>query len=249
MISLAHYQSRAPFYTARSRDLAPVEGNDAICFDSSLPTNLRLMLAGTAAGARSTTVQAGGKQRLPRKGERPMVRTSFQKVLETITRKALPCFLTSTILLMVLPVFAADKQKDEDTLRQANLVLQGLLNSKSISPTLLAKANCVLILPGVKKFGFGVGGSGGRGPLLCRSGQDFKGKWSAPAMYSVGGASVGLQVGGSSSDFVLLLMNSKVVNQVLNGKTKMGTDATAAAGPGATAASASDADILTYGRA
>jgi len=85
--------------------------------------------------------------------------------------------------------------------------------------------------------------------LLCRGGENFKGKWSAPAMYSVGGASVGLQVGGSSSDFVLLLMNEKVVNQVLNGKTKMGTDATAAAGPGVTAASASDADILTYGRA
>jgi len=150
---------------------------------------------------------------------------------------------------MILPVFAADKQKDEDTLRQANLVLQGLLNGNNISPTLLSKADCVLILPGVKKFGFGVGGSGGRGPLLCRSGQDFKGKWSSPAMYSVGGASIGLQVGGSSTDFVLLLMNPKVVNQVLNGKTKMGTDATAAAGPGATAASASDADILTYGRA
>jgi lipid-binding SYLF domain-containing protein len=101
----------------------------------------------------------------------------------------------------------------------------------------------------VKKFGFGVGGSGGRGPLLCRRGENFNGKWSAPSMYSVGGASVGLQVGGSSSDFVLLLMNPKVVNQILNGKTKMGTDATAAAGPGATAASASDADILTYGRA
>jgi len=150
---------------------------------------------------------------------------------------------------MILPVFAADKQKDEDTLRQANLVLQGLLNGNNISPTLLSKADCVLILPGVKKFGFGVGGSGGRGPLLCRIGQDFKGKWSSPAMYSVGGASIGLQVGGSSTDFVLLLMNPKVVNQVLNGKTKMGTDATAAAGPGATAASASDADILTYGRA
>jgi SH3 domain-containing YSC84-like protein 1 len=178
-----------------------------------------------------------------------MMRTSFQKMRETLTRKTLPCLVTFTILLMILPVFAADKQKDEDTLRQANLVLQGFLNSNSISATLLAKADCVLILPGVKKFGFGVGGSGGRGPLLCRSGQDFKGKWSPPAMYSVGGASVGFQVGGSSSDFVLLLMNPKVVNQVLNGKTKMGSDATAAAGPGATAASASDADILTYGKA
>jgi len=159
-------------------------------------------------------------------------------------------FLTSIVMfLLILPVFAADKQKDEETIRKANLLLQDMLNSKNISPALLSKADCVLILPGVKKFGFGVGGSGGRGPLLCRRGENFDGKWSAPSMYSVGGASVGLQVGGSSSDFVLLLMNPKVVNQVLNGKTKMGTDATAAAGPGATAASASDADVLTYGRA
>jgi SH3 domain-containing YSC84-like protein 1 len=178
-----------------------------------------------------------------------MQRTASEKMVKWIARKALPCFLTSILLLLILPVFAADKQKDEDTLRQANLVLQGFLNSQDISPASLSKANCVLILPGVKKFGFGVGGSGGRGPLLCRSGQNFDGKWSAPAMYSVGGVSAGFQVGGSSSDFVLLLMTPKVVNQILNGKTKMGTDATAAAGPGATAASASDADILTYGKA
>jgi len=177
-----------------------------------------------------------------------MLRNASEKTNEWITPWALPCFLTF-MLLLILPVFAADKQKDEDTLRQANLVLQGLLDSKNIPPSLLSKADCVLILPNVKKFGFGVGGSGGRGPLLCRGGENFKGKWSTPAMYSVGGASVGLQVGGSSTDFVLLLMTPKAVNQVLNGKTKMGTDATAAAGPGATAASASDADILTYGRA
>jgi SH3 domain-containing YSC84-like protein 1 len=179
-----------------------------------------------------------------------MLQTTSTRLSKRITGKALLSFLTSMVmLLLTLPVFAADKQKDEDTLRKANLVLQGLLNNNSISPGLLSKANCVLILPGVKKFGFGVGGSGGRGPLLCRRGQNFDGKWSAPSMYSVGGASVGVQVGGSSSDFILLLMNPKVVNQVLNGKTKMGTDATAAAGPGATAASASDADILTYGKA
>jgi lipid-binding SYLF domain-containing protein len=178
-----------------------------------------------------------------------MLRTASKKTSARIARKVLPCLLTSILLLMILPVFAADKQKDEDTLREANLVLQGLLNDKSISPDLLSKADCVLILPNVKKFGIGIGGSGGRGPLLCRGGQNFDGKWSTPAMYSVGGMSVGLQIGGSSTDFVLLLMTPKVVNQILNGKTKMGTDATAAAGPGATAASASDADILTYGKA
>jgi lipid-binding SYLF domain-containing protein len=183
------------------------------------------------------------------KGEKTMRRNASEK-MSGIIRKTSCCFLTCTaMLLLILPMSAADKQKDEDTIRQANLVLQGLIDGKSISPSLLAKANCVLILPNVKKFGIGIGGSGGRGPLLCRGGADFKGKWSAPAMYTVGGASVGLQVGGTSTDFVLLLMDAKVVNQVLNGKTKMGTDATAAAGPGATAASASDVDILTYGRA
>jgi SH3 domain-containing YSC84-like protein 1 len=177
-----------------------------------------------------------------------MLRAASKKTSNRTTSKALLCFLPSILLLIPL-VFAADKQKDEETLQRANLVLQDMLNSKDISPEVLDKANCVLILPDVKKLGVGVGGSGGRGPLLCRRGGNFKGKWSTPAMYSVGGASIGLQVGGSSTDYVLLLMNQKVVDQVLNGKTKMGTDATAAAGPGVTAASASDADILTYGRA
>jgi len=178
-----------------------------------------------------------------------MLRNASEKTSQRITRKVLACLLTSMMLLLTLPVFAGDKEKDEDTFRAANLVLQGLLNDKGISLDVLSKADCVLILPNVKKFGIGIGGSGGRGPLLCRGGQNFEGKWSTPAMYSVGGMSAGLQIGGTSTDFVLLLMTPKVVTQILNGKTKMGTDATAAAGPGATAASATDADILTYGRA
>jgi SH3 domain-containing YSC84-like protein 1 len=180
-----------------------------------------------------------------------MPRTTFEKNSLQITRRTVSCsliFILATLLL-VPAALAADKAKDEETLRNANLVLQDMLNGNSISPAVLSKAECVLILPGVKKVGFGVGGTGGRGPMLCRGGADFNGKWSAPAMFTIGGASVGLQIGGSSTDFVLLLMNPKVVNQILNGKTKMGTDATAAAGPGATAASASDADILTYGKA
>jgi SH3 domain-containing YSC84-like protein 1 len=178
-----------------------------------------------------------------------MPRNASHETSGRFTRRVLPCLLTSIMLLLTLPVFAGDKDKDEDTIRAANLVLQGMLDGKSISLELLSKADCVLILPNVKKFGIGIGGSGGRGPLLCRGGQNFEGQWSTPAMYSVGGMSGGLQIGGSSTDFVLLLMTPKVVTQILNGKTKMGTDATAAAGPGATAASASDADILTYGKA
>ncbi len=178
-----------------------------------------------------------------------MIRTASKQTSGWITRKALPCLLTSIAMLLTLPAFAGDKEKDEDTFRKANLVLQGFLSDNNISQAALSKANCVLIIPSLKKFGVGVGGSGGRGPLVCRGGQDFKGPWSTPAMFSVGGASIGVQLGGSSTDVVLLLMDAKVVNQILNGKTKMGTDATAAAGPGATAASASDVDVLTYAKA
>ena len=88
--------------------------------------------------------------------------------------------------------------------------------------------------------------------MSCREGKDFSGQWSAPAMYSIGGASVGLQAGATTTDFVLLVVNTKGVEAILADKTKLGTDATAAAGPsGATAASSSvgGADVLTYARA
>jgi SH3 domain-containing YSC84-like protein 1 len=161
------------------------------------------------------------------------------------------CLLTVFALAIwcVLPMSAADKQSDEDTLQRAKLVLNDMFVGNKIPADVLAKANCIVILPGVKKFGLGVGGSGGRGPMVCRLGANFNGKWSTPAMFTIGGASVGLQIGGSSTDFVLLLMDKKVVDQVLAGKTKMGTDATAAAGPGASAAGAVDADVFSYARA
>ena len=165
--------------------------------------------------------------------------------------KALACISVCAFLLIpVRSLRAADKQSDEETLQKARIVLSGMLNGDTIPATVLAKTKCVVVLPGVKKFGVGIGGSGGRGPMLCRGGEEFTGKWSTPAMMTIGGASVGLQVGGSSTDFVLLVMDKKVVTEMLSGKTKMGTDATAAAGPsGATAAAATDAQVYSYGRA
>ena len=165
--------------------------------------------------------------------------------------KALACISLSALLLMpAQSLCAADKQDDEDTIQKAQIVLNSMLNGGTIPHAILARAKCVVALPGVKKFGVGIGGSGGRGPMLCRGGQDFTGKWSTPAMMTFGGASIGLQLGGSSTDFVLLVMDAKVVTEILSGKTKMGTDATAAAGPsGATAADAVDAQVYSYGRA
>jgi lipid-binding SYLF domain-containing protein len=159
--------------------------------------------------------------------------------------------LAAAITLFAAPrMQAADKQDDEDTLGKANVVLTSMLSGGTIPAGVLAKTKCVVILPGVKKFSLGVGGSGGRGPMLCRGGESFTGGWSTPAMMTFGGASIGLQAGGSSTDFVLLVMDQKVVTEMLSGKTKMGTDATAAAGPsGTTAAGATDAQVYSYGRA
>jgi len=154
-------------------------------------------------------------------------------------------------IVLALPfsfaVLQADS-KDEETLNKANAVLQEMLGKADFAPN-LGKAKCILVLPEVKKFGIGIGGSGGRGPMSCRQGRNFEGTWSAPALYSVGGVSAGLQIGGSSTDFVLLVMNQKGVDALLKGKTKLGSDATATAGSSGATASSVGSDILTYGKA
>jgi lipid-binding SYLF domain-containing protein len=165
-----------------------------------------------------------------------------------MNEKSLRLLLVSMfIVALSLPAWAGSKEKDEQTLQNATNVLQQMLSDQNIPSDVIAKANCVIVLPNVKKGGFIVGGSGGRGPMVCRS--NSTGKWSAPAMFNIGGVSVGLQAGETHSDYVLLVMNENAVNAILNGKTELGKDATAAAGPsGATAASVSGNDILTYKR-
>jgi len=163
------------------------------------------------------------------------------------TKTAISCFLTSLLLVLTLSAWGADKAKDEETIRNATTVLQAMVGSKDIPASVIAKADCVIILPSVKKFAVGIGGTGGRGPMSCREGKDFSGKWSAPAMYTVGGASAGLQLGGTATDYIVLIMTPGTVDKILDGKVKVGSDATAAAGPGASASTGS-ADILTYSR-
>ncbi len=159
--------------------------------------------------------------------------------------------LAALLLALTVPAPAADNTKDEETIRNATTVLEAMLRSKAVPDSLLVTAECIIVLPGVKKFAVGVGGSGGRGPMTCRD-KNFTGnKWSAPAMFTIGGASAGVQFGGSSTDFVLLIIAPAAVNKVLDGKTKVGSDLTAAAGPSGTTSSGAvgGADILTYGRA
>jgi len=163
------------------------------------------------------------------------------------------CLLAGFTVLWILPDGASAKsndRKETNTFGKAAGVLQGMLAKDDVPPALLAKAKCIVVLPYVKKFGIGIGGTGGRGAMSCRTGKGFNGPWSAPAIYSVSGASVGLQLGGSSTDYALLVMTDNGVDALLKGKTKLGSSASIAAGPsGSTAvSSAGGTDILSYGR-
>src|SRR5271165_5670603 len=163
--------------------------------------------------------------------------------------KRVVCLLASLFMILVtMPVWGASKADDEETIRNAATVLQAMLSGNDVSRSVLEKADCIIILPSVKKFAVGIGGTGGRGPMSCREGKGFTGKWSPPAMYTIGGASAGLQIGGKASDIVIAIMAPTAVEKVLSGKVKVGTDVSAAAGPGASAPTNSTADMLTYSR-
>ena len=104
------------------------------------------------------------------------------------------------------------------------------------------------------KVALGIGGSYGRGSMVCRSGKTFNGTWGAPAMYALEGGSIGLQLGGESTDVVFLVMNGRGVDALLNSKVKLGGNVSAAAGPKGRSLEASTdaslrAEILSYSRA
>jgi SH3 domain-containing YSC84-like protein 1 len=150
---------------------------------------------------------------------------------------------------------AANKDKDEDRLKDSGAVLKEILDIPDNLPQdLLDKADCVVVYPSVLKAAFVVGGSYGRGAMTCRQGEDFKGSWGAPTMMALEGGSFGFQIGGQATDFVLLVMNEGGARGILAGKVKLGGDASVAAGPvGRNASAETDvtlrSEILSYSRA
>jgi SH3 domain-containing YSC84-like protein 1 len=158
------------------------------------------------------------------------------------------------LFMSATAAFAADNEREEDRVKEAGTVLKEILNiPDDIPQDLLNKAECVIILPSVKKAAFGIGGSYGRGVMVCRGGAHYQGRWGAPALYALEGLSIGFQLGGQATDFVLLVMNPKGAESLLYSKVKLGADASAAAGPkGRTAEGATDivmnAEILSYSR-
>jgi lipid-binding SYLF domain-containing protein len=173
-------------------------------------------------------------------------------------RQTLPCL--TTILLPVLLILAgvtkaSDQDKDDDRLRNCGTVLKEILDvPENIPHGLLDKADCVVVFPSVLKAAFIVGASYGRGAMSCRQGEDFRGHWGAPTMMALEGGSLGFQIGGEATDFVLLVMDGRGARGILASKVKLGADASVAAGPvGRDASAETDAtlraDILSYSRA
>ncbi|HKN23861.1 MAG TPA: lipid-binding SYLF domain-containing protein [Candidatus Acidoferrum sp.] len=151
-------------------------------------------------------------------------------------------------------VYAQDLNKEQKRLEESGVVMQEVLNiPDNIPHDLLEKAECVIVFPSVKKLAFGVGAEYGRGAMVCRTGEKFRGPWGAPAMYALEGGSFGFQIGGEATDLILLVMNDRGMDSILSSKVKLGADASVAGGPVGRDASANTdawmrAEILSYSR-
>jgi len=157
--------------------------------------------------------------------------------------------------LFATTVWADSGEKEKERITDSGNVLKEILDApdKGIPGSVLNGTKCVVVIPGVKKAAFGVGASYGRGVMTCRQGADFKGPWSAPTMMATESGSIGFQIGGSGTDFVILVLNEGGARSVMKSKVKLGADASIAAGPvGRTAEAATNgvmkAQMLSYSR-
>jgi lipid-binding SYLF domain-containing protein len=165
-------------------------------------------------------------------------------------------WVTSVVLgaICAAPLVMGAEEPSERVTNAAQ-VLKDLTNAPNGLPiNVLNKANCVVILPGVKKAAFIVGAQYGKGVMVCRRGENFNGKWGAPIMMQSSGGSFGLQAGGQGTDFVILVMNDDGARSVMKGRAKLGSEASIAAGPVGRNAEASttatmQAQMLSYSRA
>jgi lipid-binding SYLF domain-containing protein len=161
--------------------------------------------------------------------------------------------LTFSVLILAVTQIAVASDREDDVARtqKAAQVFKEIMDTpdRGIPHDLLDKAQCIAIIPGDKKFAFIFGGTYGRGIATCRTSHG----WSAPVFVALDGGSVGYQIGGSSTDLVMLFMNRHALQSLLSDKFKLGADASVAAGPvGRSAAADTDlklnAEILSYSR-
>jgi len=163
--------------------------------------------------------------------------------------------ITITLCFMLFAAVLYAQNKEQSRLENCGVVMQEIMNiPDNIPQEVMEKAECVIVFPSVLKAAFVVGASYGRGAMICRTGEHFRGPWGAPAMYALEGGSVGFQIGGEATDLVLLVMNGRGADSILNSKLKLGGNASVAAGPVGRDASANTdafmrAEILSYSRA
>jgi SH3 domain-containing YSC84-like protein 1 len=168
-------------------------------------------------------------------------------------RRTLGLF-AAIVLLSAVTVNAQDRRKQEERLRDAGQVMAEIINMPdSIPHEVMNDTKCVVVIPGVFKAAFVVGGEYGKGAMVCRTGENYRGHWGAPSMVALEGGSFGFQAGAEATDFVFLITNDKGAHSLLESKVTLGGDVSAAAGPvGRTAAADTDAsmraEILTYSR-
>jgi SH3 domain-containing YSC84-like protein 1 len=159
----------------------------------------------------------------------------------------------ATLVLSLAAAFSlfAQSKEDQRLANSANVMRELLQGDKGLPKNILDQSMCVLIFPSVKKVAVGIGGSYGRGVLVCRKGDKMDGSWGAPVMYALDQGSLGVQLGSTATDFVMAVVHNKGVDAILNGKMKLGASAAAAAGPTGADANGyiAQADILTYSRA
>jgi lipid-binding SYLF domain-containing protein len=162
--------------------------------------------------------------------------------------------LTSLLFSLSLSLAGTTGEAERERLSESGQVMKEILDIPDDVPQgLLNKAECVIVLPSVKKVAVGIGGSYGRGVMTCRGGENFDGPWSTPSMMESTGGNVGLQIGGQATDFVILVMNPRGARNMMNSKLKLGVDASVAAGPKGRDASAAttasmQAEMLSYSR-
>jgi lipid-binding SYLF domain-containing protein len=159
--------------------------------------------------------------------------------------------VATLIAVASLTALASERDDDVNRTQKAAQVFKEIMNTpdQGIPSNLLESAKCIAIVPGDKKFAFVFGGSYGRGVATCRTGHG----WSAPMFVAIDSGSVGYQIGGSSTDIVMLFMNDHALQSLMSDKFKVGADASVAAGPvGRNAAAGTDlklnAEILSYSR-
>jgi len=155
----------------------------------------------------------------------------------------------------MVSAWADTGEKERERITESTNVVKDIFNApdKGVPLSVLDGTKCVIVIPGLKKAAFIVGGDYGRGVMTCRTGENYKGPWSAPLMMASGGGDIGFQIGAEATDVVILVLNDEGAQSIMKSKVKLGAEASVAAGPVGRTSEASTnevmkAEMLSYSR-